>query len=155
MKGPSSIPQVSKEVLQFPSSGRRVLIPPSWSSASASSSLHPANRLPPNNSLMNAHKFPELSLDAPSPFYSPPYQYICQTCGKGYRSKEGLTLHKQTHRGVRFNCPLCDMHFAQNSSMRRHLKDIHKSKQCNVCFSFVPVDDFNNHVLHCFDKLKK
>ena len=77
--------------------------------------------------------------------------FSCDTCGKRYMTKQGLVLHKQTHEGKKFKCPLCDALFAQKVSVKVHLKGVHKSKQCLHCSAFLHVDDFGSHICWGWD----
>ncbi|XP_005104492.1 zinc finger protein 236 isoform X14 [Aplysia californica] len=76
--------------------------------------------------------------------------FYCSSCGKGYLTKHGLFLHLRTHSGKRFKCPLCDALFTQTSSVRPHVKAVHKSIQCLSCSGFFKIgQDYESHVLTC------
>ncbi|XP_059151189.1 zinc finger and BTB domain-containing protein 17-like isoform X23 [Physella acuta] len=76
--------------------------------------------------------------------------FRCSECGKGYLSSGGLYLHKLTHEGKFYVCPVCDLKFAQNSSVKRHLRRCHSCAQCALCLAVLTIgDEFNQHVLYC------
>lgn len=64
--------------------------------------------------------------------------YSCEECSKGYNTPSGLRMHKLTHKGVSYRCPVCLIKFVQKSSARRHMINLHGDNQS-------PVDEvFNN-----------
>ncbi|XP_013073718.2 zinc finger and BTB domain-containing protein 14-like isoform X23 [Biomphalaria glabrata] len=76
--------------------------------------------------------------------------FVCTICGKGYLSSRGLYLHKLSHEGKYYVCPLCDLKFAQNSSVNRHLKQFHSCAPCPTCSNVFPIGvEFNQHALYC------
>lgn len=77
--------------------------------------------------------------------------FTCTLCGKGYASFSGLSLHLQVHEGKSFLCPVCDSKFTQNSTMKRHLRMVHKTTQCLTCRNIFKLDsqEFQQHVLTC------
>ena len=80
------------------------------------------------------------------------YRYECRTCGKGYMHMYSLTRHELTHQGTgkHFLCPICDTTFTQKSSIKTHLKAVHKSKQCINCSDIFPIGDtYDLHVRQC------
>ena len=52
----------------------------------------------------------------------------CNICGKSYKSKQILGLHKKTiHYGIKdFSCQLCSKTFGQITSLNYHIKNVHK-----------------------------
>ena len=83
-------------------------------------------------------------------FHADKMPFVCRTCGKGYLSKSGLYFHMQAHRGKRFKCPLCDRLFTQTSSIRPHVRAVHKSSQCPHCtMYFLMGQQYDSHVASC------
>ena len=49
-------------------------------------------------------------------------QYVCDICGKMYKSKSNLETHIRIHDGTSlFNCEFCGKLFTQKISLKRHL----------------------------------
>ncbi|GFN80576.1 Zinc finger protein 324a [Plakobranchus ocellatus] len=85
-------------------------------------------------------------------FHKKSMPYVCSLCGKCYGSTSGLFLHMQAHDGKTFVCPVCDSKFSQNSTMKRHMKSVHKTNQCSVCKGIFKLGlEFDKHILHCKD----
>ncbi|CAG7820734.1 unnamed protein product, partial [Allacma fusca] len=51
---------------------------------------------------------------------------ICEFCGKGFRVKQELDIHK------RFKCDFCEKKFISKTNMYAHLR-IHTNYQCRKC----------------------
>ncbi|XP_076221604.1 uncharacterized protein LOC143174311 [Nomia melanderi] len=53
--------------------------------------------------------------------------YLCNTCGKTYKWKESLNLHKRMECGIepRFPCKICGRRFKHKHHLRKHQKSIH------------------------------
>ncbi|XP_059151177.1 myoneurin-like isoform X13 [Physella acuta] len=76
--------------------------------------------------------------------------FICSLCGRGYHTQMGLNHHMQAHKGKTFSCPVCDSKFTQKFTIKKHLKNVHHSAQCNNCslvFKIGP--SYNQHILSC------
>lgn len=85
-----------------------------------------------------------------STFHGQEMPYPCTLCGKGYASESGLALHKQVHEGKSFVCPVCDSKFTQNSTMKRHMRTLHRTTQCFTCKGIFKLGlEYEQHVLHC------
>ncbi|XP_067636554.1 zinc finger protein 11-like isoform X2 [Eurosta solidaginis] len=69
------------------------------------------------------------------------YQYQCDICGKHFKTKPVLNLHKIIHSGEKpHNCGFCEMRFAQATSLRQHMRTHtgekpYKCKYCERCFT--------------------
>lgn len=62
--------------------------------------------------------------------------YICDVCGKVYRSPSGLYKHKHVHESnKRFECTMCGKKFYQREHMEKHLNthSVYRTHSCNVC----------------------
>jgi len=55
-------------------------------------------------------------------------------CGRSYKRKSGLTQHLNYECGVekKFQCMMCGQKYAQKSTMKSHMKKIHKIYGSNV-----------------------
>lgn len=48
--------------------------------------------------------------------------YVCQECGKSFRSKESLKIHNFIHSGEKpFKCKQCSATFNNSSNLNKHL----------------------------------
>ena len=69
---------------------------------------------------------------------SPPRPNTCETCGKSFRQKSYLAVHRRIHTGeMPYDCDICGQAFRQSSHMVKHKKSIHNidkrlSKQGNI-----------------------
>ncbi|XP_067635464.1 zinc finger protein 91-like [Eurosta solidaginis] len=68
------------------------------------------------------------------------YQYPCDICGKHFKTKWDLKIHKRIHSGEKpHKCDFCEMRFAQVASLSRHIRTHtgekpYKCKYCDRCF---------------------
>ena len=64
-------------------------------------------------------------------------QFICDTCGKQYKSKRNLYLHSRRHGERSFLCDYCDYAAIYKSTLTDHIRRKHTdttpSKTCEVC----------------------
>ncbi|XP_076621394.1 longitudinals lacking protein, isoforms N/O/W/X/Y-like, partial [Colletes latitarsis] len=53
--------------------------------------------------------------------------YVCNNCGKTYKWKESLNLHKRMECGIepRFSCTICGRKFKHKHHLTKHQKSIH------------------------------
>ncbi|XP_005104493.1 myoneurin isoform X17 [Aplysia californica] len=77
--------------------------------------------------------------------------YTCALCGKGYMSSSGFNLHMQVHEGKTYVCPICDCKLAQKSTIRRHIRVVHKSSQCLSCGEIFRLEEYDQHVQRCYN----
>ena len=63
-------------------------------------------------------------------------QHVCGTCGKCFKSKCYLIVHKRIHSGEKpYNCDICDKSFAHKSNLTQHKLTGLKIYPCDVCKS--------------------
>ena len=70
--------------------------------------------------------------------HNPSYKiklHVCETCGKGYKTRSALKEHVQTHSGKpAFLCRICGKGLKNDSCYRRHMVCVHGVKYtCNIC----------------------
>lgn len=54
--------------------------------------------------------------------------FVCQECGKSFKTKESLRLHLRIHNGDKpFKCNQCDAKFNNSSNLKKHVAT-HSSK---------------------------
>jgi uncharacterized C2H2 Zn-finger protein len=61
---------------------------------------------------------------------------VCESCGKGFPSRNKLTAHEARHKSGQFKCPKCDLVFPIKSAVKQHLVVKHRPKQvyrCPIC----------------------
>ena len=69
-----------------------------------------------------------------------PKQLSCDVCPKTFARRSHLLRHNQAHGGVKYNCPLCNKLFSQNTSLKTNSR-IHSRRtpynclQCSKSFS--------------------
>ena len=75
--------------------------------------------------------------------------FCCQLCGRGYRSRKGLWHHMNVHEGRMSMCPICYRTITQKTNFKKHLRNVHKSDQCDRCMKVFDLEQFNIHVSTC------
>ncbi|KXJ74871.1 hypothetical protein RP20_CCG012795 [Aedes albopictus] len=71
-------------------------------------------------------------------------QFICDVCGKEFKSRGAMDSHSVVHKeltredGAR--CEICNVWISRKNRLRRHMIEIHESKEaeCNVCHKTYP-----------------
>lgn len=62
--------------------------------------------------------------------------FLCDDCGRSYRTKYGLTLHKKDKhtKEFKFKCSICDTGFNRLWDFRGHMNKHNASyEHCNIC----------------------
>ncbi len=77
------------------------------------------------------------------------FPFLCDICGKGFKSQSNLLTHRKLHSGKRpFKCDICGKCFKWKSNLYQH-KKIHsdlKPFQCNICGTgFTLKSDLKRH----------
>lgn len=71
-------------------------------------------------------------------------QFICDVCGKEFKSRGAMDSHSVVHKeltredGAR--CEICNVWISRKNRLRRHMVEIHESKEteCDVCHKTYP-----------------
>ncbi|XP_067628558.1 zinc finger protein 253-like isoform X3 [Eurosta solidaginis] len=68
-------------------------------------------------------------------------RYPCDVCGKHFKTKRVLNIHKRDHSGVKpHKCNFCEMRFSRTTNLRDHMRTHtgekpYKCKYCDRCFT--------------------
>lgn len=68
-------------------------------------------------------------------FHLNEFPFSCETCGKGFTTKQGLTGHTQSHDEANkeeFTCEECFVKVASKKALKRHMDDQHGEPQARV-----------------------
>ncbi|XP_067635461.1 zinc finger protein 91-like [Eurosta solidaginis] len=69
------------------------------------------------------------------------YQYPCDNCGKHFKTKSHLNIHKLIHSDKKLHkCDLCEKRFVKTANLREHMRTHtgekpYKCKYCDRCFA--------------------
>ena len=48
--------------------------------------------------------------------------FVCDTCGRSFKTKSSLTVHNTVHSGERpYKCDICEKSFSHKSHFTRHM----------------------------------
>jgi uncharacterized Zn-finger protein len=77
--------------------------------------------------------------------------FICTTCGKGFKTNDDLKFHKITHSEDKpFSCDLCDSKFKRKGALTKHKRLYHTEKEffdCEECgLTFEGTKKFEKHL---------
>lgn len=70
--------------------------------------------------------------------------FICDVCGKDFKSREALTSHSALHTGLKredgARCEICHTWISRKKQLRRHMQEKHQSKEvsCDICHKVYP-----------------
>ncbi|XP_018310313.1 zinc finger protein 35-like [Mycetomoellerius zeteki] len=88
--------------------------------------------------------------------YSSGLAYPCNRCGKIYKWRESLSLHKRMECGIepRFACNICGRKFKHKHHLMKHHNSIHKYNHIHTILMIVTT---NEHAMkeHETDIVKK
>ncbi|XP_070548957.1 zinc finger protein 30 homolog [Ptychodera flava] len=62
--------------------------------------------------------------------------FLCEICGRGFKSGTNLRAHVQTHGEPSIKCELCPRVFKLDTSLKSHMRSAHSDEkpwQCDVC----------------------
>ena len=66
--------------------------------------------------------------------HPPPPMYRCPECHKVLRTRQGLSMHLDQHRGVyRYRCPVCSKGLASSTTLKEHMASEHTHAPPFVC----------------------
>ncbi|XP_067618976.1 zinc finger protein 892-like isoform X2 [Eurosta solidaginis] len=68
-------------------------------------------------------------------------QHICHLCPKRFNHMSGLSRHLVTHTGLTFQCVECKRKFADRSSVRRHITNVHDGGKNSSADSSIKIQD--------------
>ena len=76
-------------------------------------------------------------------------QLICMMCGKNYKTKNQLSLHKNNvHRFEQCSCKICGKTFERRKLLANHM-NLHKNKKCLSCEKTFKFASYHKHVQFC------
>ncbi|XP_065086584.1 zinc finger protein 391-like isoform X2 [Ochlerotatus camptorhynchus] len=71
-------------------------------------------------------------------------KFICDVCGKDFKSREALNSHSVLHTGLKredgARCEICHTWISRKKQLRRHMIEIHQAKEvtCGICHKVYP-----------------
>ena len=75
---------------------------------------------------------------------------MCDLCGRGFRQKSQLRLHKKRHLGdKKYDCTFCSSKFITKGDLQRHIKSHlgQRDYACNICEkTFTRQQTLNEHL---------
>lgn len=65
--------------------------------------------------------------------------HLCETCGAGFKRKQHLIAHMNTHKETKekIKCPECDKEVPDKKYFRKHLEQFHKELAANYRYEYV------------------
>lgn len=61
-------------------------------------------------------------------------EYLCDECGKSFRTAVHLSVHKRRHDKPKFKCPKCPREFFTPTTLRNHLEQHNNARfVCEIC----------------------
>uniref|UniRef100_H2Z1L6 C2H2-type domain-containing protein n=1 Tax=Ciona savignyi TaxID=51511 RepID=H2Z1L6_CIOSA len=59
--------------------------------------------------------------------------HTCEICAKSFVSRKTLSAHQKLHRFTKPLCTICKREFTQESSLMRHIKNVHQHEKQYIC----------------------
>ncbi|XP_024086162.1 zinc finger protein OZF-like isoform X1 [Cimex lectularius] len=59
--------------------------------------------------------------------------YLCETCGKAFKTKNATKRHMKIHLGLKFSCQICSKTMNSSYSLKKHLK-AHRGEKDVICY---------------------
>ena len=62
--------------------------------------------------------------------------FTCDQCGKTFKKRGNLNVHKNVHNPNQYSCEICEKRFTYQESLKNHKKEKHGKIQtvtCEIC----------------------
>ncbi|XP_075989335.1 uncharacterized protein LOC142985191 isoform X9 [Anticarsia gemmatalis] len=70
-----------------------------------------------------------------SEFHTRSIKYVCDVCGKRFRYRDSIELHKANVHSHSVNCNYCDINLPSKHALLKHCEEIHNTEKlkCHIC----------------------